>query len=61
MATQLPSTAIHPKVAGATIGAALSGILVWALNTYGHANIPDTVQAEITAIITAIFGYFTPA
>lgn len=56
-----PSNGVHPKVAASAVGAAVAGIVVWALNTYAHANIPSDVQGEIEVVFVTVFGYLMPA
>ncbi|WP_010185922.1 hypothetical protein [Sphingomonas sp. PAMC 26605] len=48
------------KVAGAAVGAALSGILVFVLNTYANAGIDQQVAASITVVVTFALGWLTP-
>jgi hypothetical protein len=48
------------KAVSAGLGAAVTTVLVWAANQYGHAQIPDIVQGAITTIVTTALAYFVP-
>ncbi len=50
------------KVWAATIGAAVSTIIIWILNTFvlKGTPIPPEVTGAITVIITFLAGYITP-
>ena len=57
---------VHPKVKSATLAAAVSGVLVWALSRYlFHGLIPAGYVAEIDAavpaLLTFIAGWLTPS
>lgn len=39
-------------------GAGLSPLIIWALNTYTHANMPAEVAASAGAFIGNLIGYF---
>lgn len=56
-----PSAPIHPKVVasaqGTTAGGALALILVWILNTYAHAAIPDEIAMAIGTVFSAVLGF----
>jgi len=49
------------KAIGAGFGGAVTTIVVWLLNTYAHANIPDYVQGSILTIVSTALVYFVPA
>ena len=63
-----PSAAPHSKVVGATVGSGVGGavaiLVIWALSTYGHVTLPDSVWSSITLIISTIaafaIGYIVP-
>jgi len=49
---------VSPKVAAATLAAALVTIIVWAASLAG-VEIPEVVQGAIITILVALAGYFT--
>lgn len=48
------------KVVGATIGSAVAGILIWALNKHANAGIDQEVGAMITTVVTFVLGWIVP-
>lgn len=48
------------KVSVATIAAALASILVWALQTYAHTELPDVVQGAVVVLLTLGCSYLWP-
>jgi hypothetical protein len=48
------------KTYAAILGGAATTILVWGLNTYAHAQIPDIVGGSISTIFTALLVFFVP-
>lgn len=48
----------QPKVIAATVAAALTTLLVWALREAG-VNIDGEVQGAFTTLFVAVAGYFT--
>lgn len=52
-------TNIHPKVAGATAGAAAVGLLAWVLSSFG-ITVPNDVLTDLVVVGTFLAGYFTP-
>jgi energy-converting hydrogenase Eha subunit F len=48
------------KVVGATIGSAVGGILVWALNKYANAGIDESVSIMIVTVVTFALGWIVP-
>ena len=56
---------VHPKVRGATLAAAVSGVIVWLLGRYflhGHVDpvITAEIYAAVPAVLTFLAGYLTP-
>lgn len=55
---------IETKVQAATVGSALSAIIVWLLDAYAFGDIPLVIQAAIgvlvVAIVTFVSGYLAP-
>lgn len=49
---------VSPKVAAATLAAALVTIIVWAASLAG-VSVPLEVQGAVTTILVALAGYFT--
>lgn len=48
------------KAIGAGLAGAITTIMVWALNTYGGAAIPDFVQGAFTTVIGTALVYYIP-
>ena len=48
------------KALSSGVAGALTTLLVWVLNTYAHAAIPDFVQGAIGTLITIATVYFVP-
>ena len=48
---------VSPKVAAATLAAALVTIIVWIASMFG-VSIPSEAQGAITIILVALAGYF---
>lgn len=48
------------QAAVAGLSQAITTILVWGLNTYVHAAIPDYVQGAFTAVISVLVVYLNP-
>lgn len=57
----VPTATPQPKVIAATtgagIGAAVSTIGIWAVETYGHIDLPVAVEGAILVLITAGVGF----
>lgn len=51
----MPNKAVAASLAG---GVAI--IIAWALNQFGHVQLPQEVVAALTTILTAGATYFTP-
>lgn len=56
MATNWPTQ----KVQAGPLAAALSFLLVWALNKYARADIDEGAAVAISAVVTFLVQYFTP-
>lgn len=54
------ATTLHPKVASATVAGALTALIIYLLQTYAHTDIPPTIAASITTLLTFIGGYLAP-
>lgn len=52
-----PALAISPKVATATVAAALVTVAVWALETYAGVSLPTAVQGAVTTLLVFAGGY----
>ena len=50
---------VHPKVQNAAIAGAVSVVIVWAVQQFGHLAIPGEVASAITTILSAVTGYAT--
>jgi glutamate formiminotransferase len=61
MSLQPNPNAIHPKVAGATVGGALAMIFVWSLKLATKIDIPDEIAQAIGIVFSAGIGYLTPS
>jgi hypothetical protein len=48
------------KVGYSAVAGALTIILVWAVEEFGDTKLPAEVASSITALLTAITGYFVP-
>ncbi len=42
------------------IGGATATLVIWALNTYFHAAIPDTIGGTVTTLVVALLSHFVP-
>jgi hypothetical protein len=58
--SRMASLAPTQKVTSATVASALSGVFVWAANSWFNAKIPAEVAVMITTIFTFLAGYFIP-
>ena len=47
---------VHPKVAAATLAAAISVIVVWGVSLAG-VTVPPEVASAFTTILAAVAGY----
>lgn len=56
-----PSLNIHPKVKGATGGAALAGLIIAALHALGVSHITAAETSAAGVLGSALAGYLTPA
>lgn len=52
-----PATSIAPKVAGATLAAAVTVIAVWAVEATTGIAIPTEVQGAVTIVLAFVGGY----
>jgi hypothetical protein len=48
------------KVTAATLGAAVTTIVVWILRTFLDIDIPIEVASAMSIVVVAIAGYFAP-
>lgn len=51
------SSTPQPKVIAATIGAAVSTILVYLIEAVGSTDLPTSVEGAIVTIVTFLAGY----
>lgn len=42
------------------VGATASVLIIWALNTYAHAAIPDVIGSTFSTLITLLLVHFVP-
>lgn len=54
------ATTLHPKVASATIAGSITALVIYLLQTYANTDIPPTIAASITTLLTFIGGYIAP-
>lgn len=54
------SSAPSDKTVAATIATAVGLIVVWALQTYAHTDIPAPVAGAGVTLLTLAVGYFVP-
>jgi hypothetical protein len=52
---------IHPKTAGATVGAAVGTIIVNAISSIHGVHLPLDVQTAITGLFSAFGSWLVPA
>jgi hypothetical protein len=55
------ATSIHPKVAGATLGGAVSVVVIFILDQFVGIKLSPEVSAAITTIVTFLVGYSVPS
>ena len=48
------------KAIGTGLGGALTTIIVYCLNTYAHAAIPDYVGDSVLVLVSTALTYFIP-
>lgn len=51
-----PST----KISAASIGGALTAIVLWGVNHFTGVDVPPEVAAAITTVVAFLLGYFIP-
>ena len=51
---------IATKVVAATLGAAVSQVIVYIIETSSHNDIPTAIEGAITTILVFALGYFVP-
>ncbi len=51
---------METKIIAGAIAGAVTTILVWVAQSFGHTTIPPEVAAAITTLITVITGYMVP-
>jgi hypothetical protein len=49
---------IHPKVTGATLGVAMTTIVLWVLSYW--VSVPDDVKGSMTIIFALVGGWLAP-
>jgi len=54
------ASSLHPKVASATIAGSITALIIYLLQTYANTDIPPTIAASITTLLTFIGGYIAP-
>jgi preprotein translocase subunit SecD len=48
------------KVTAGVLAGAVSVILVWAIKTYVHQDLPGEVASSITTVLTFVTSWFVP-
>ena len=48
------------QLAGGGVAGALTGIMLWLLNTFGHVTVPDDVAAWIATVVFFLVAIFWP-
>jgi len=51
---------ISTKVAGSTIGSAVTALFLWTLETTAAVNIQEFPSAALTVVVTFLLGYVVP-
>ena len=54
------SGAIHDKVIAASLGAAVSQIVVWIVESSAHTDMPTAIEGALTTLFVFGLGYFVP-
>lgn len=52
---------LHPKVAAGLLASWLTTIVVYALHTWAHVDLPAEVAAALTGLIAFVAGWFAPS
>jgi len=55
-----PASDISPKVAAATVAAAVTTIAVWGVEASTGIDIPTAVEIALTSVLVFVGGYLIP-
>ncbi len=56
----VPPTIGPNKAIASGLAGAITTIIIWALNTYAQAGIPDFISGSVLTIITTLLVYYVP-
>lgn len=51
---------VQQSTFAAALGGAVAGLMVWALNNYAHANIPELQAQAISTIVMLCLAHWVP-